>query len=206
MIDRLIIEFDRGLRTLAGVGSARRPSPAVSVPVDELTDYERREAARLMRVNHCGEVCAQALYQGQALASRDPRIATALRTAGAEEEDHLAWSAERIAELGGRTSLLNPVWYAGSLAIGAAVGRLGDRWNLGFLRETERQVEQHLQSHLDQLSERDARTRALVTGMQHDEARHAETASRLGASELPAPAKAAMRAAARVMTRLSFWV
>ena len=204
--NRAISEFDRGLRTLTGVTTTRRASPAESIPEAELTEYERREAAALMRVNHCGEVCAQALYQGQALAAENPKTSATLRQAAEEEEDHLGWSQERIRELDGRTSLLNPLWYAGSLAIGFAAGKLGERWNLGFLRETERQVEQHLQSHLDRLSTRDARTRALVAAMQRDEAGHAAMAERLGASELPAPAKAAMRATSRVMTRLSYWI
>ncbi len=204
--DRAITELDRGLRTLAGVHTPRRPSPAASVAEAELTEYERREAAALMRVNHCGEVCAQALYQGQALVAENPRTGEALRHAAQEEEDHLGWSHQRIRELDGHTSLLNPLWYAGSLAIGIAAGRFGERWNLGFLRETERQVGEHLQSHLDRLSTRDGRTRALVAAMQRDELGHAEMAGRLGAAELPAPARLAMRAASRVMTRLSYWI
>ncbi len=205
-LDRAICEFDRGLRTLAGVHVARRESPAVDQPEAELTAFERREASALMRVNHCGEVCAQALYQGQALAARDARVADALRRAAEEEEDHLAWSSERIAELGGRTSALNPLWYAGSLAIGLAAGALGERWNLGFLRETERQVEAHLQSHLERLSTRDVRTRALVDAMRRDEVGHAETASRLGAQELPRPVRSMMSASAGVLTSTSYWI
>jgi ubiquinone biosynthesis monooxygenase Coq7 len=151
-------------------------------------------------------VCAQALYQGQALSSDNPSIRAALDLAASEEVDHLAWSDQRIRELGGRTSQLNPLWYAGSLAIGYAAGRLGDRWNLGFLAETERQVEAHLQGHLKRLSPNDAKTRAVVGAMQRDEAQHAETARRLGAAELPAPAKHAMRLVARLMTGVSYWV
>lgn len=178
--------------------------PGASLAEAELTAQERRDAAALMRVNHCGEICAQALYQGQALASQNEGLKQALGEAAREEADHLAWSEQRIAELGGRTSLLNPLWYAGSLAIGFAAGKAGDAWNLGFLQETERQVEAHLQRHLDRLAPRDAKTRAVVEVMQCDEAGHARTAESLGARELPSFVKAAMRAAARVMTSLSY--
>jgi ubiquinone biosynthesis monooxygenase Coq7 len=205
-IDRLIIEFDKGLRTLAGVPGAARPTPGAALVEPDLTAEERRDAAALMRVNHCGEVCAQALYQGQALASDNEQLKHALAQAAREEEDHLAWTEQRIAELGGRTSLLNPVWYAGSLAIGFAAGKAGDAWNLGFLKETERQVEAHLQGHLDRLAPRDARTRAVVEAMQRDEAQHARTAEALGARELPGFVRAAMRAVAKVMTRVSYRV
>jgi 3-demethoxyubiquinol 3-hydroxylase len=204
--DRAIVEFDRALRTLFGVHAAARPSPAESLQEAPLDDAERRHAAALMRVNHCGEVCAQALYQGQALASRDARIRNELGRAALEEADHLSWSAERIGELGGRTSLLNPLWYAGSLCIGYVAGRVGDDWNLGFLAETERQVERHLGGHLDRLSERDARTRAVVEAMRREEAGHAETANALGARELPEPVRRAMRVAARVMTTTAYWL
>jgi 3-demethoxyubiquinol 3-hydroxylase len=205
-IDRLIIEFDKGLRTLAGVPGAARPTPGEMLAEPDLTAEERRDAAALMRVNHCGEVCAQALYQGQALASDNEQLKHALGQAAREEEDHLAWTERRIAELGGRTSLLNPLWYAGSLAIGFAAGKAGDAWNLGFLKETERQVEAHLQGHLDRLTPKDARTRAVVEAMQRDEAQHARTAEALGARELPGVVKVAMRAVAKVMTRVSYRV
>lgn len=204
-LDQLIIEFDRGLRTLAGVAQSARANPAQGIDEAELSSTERRDAAALMRVNHCGEVCAQALYQGQSLASRNPQIKEALAQAAREEGDHLAWTEQRIAELGGRTSVLNPLWYAGSLAIGVAAGRFGDGWNLGFLKETEKQVERHLQSHLDRLSAQDLKTRAVVTAMQQDEAGHARTAEALGAKELPAPVKTLMRMSARVMTSTSYW-
>jgi ubiquinone biosynthesis monooxygenase Coq7 len=157
-----------------------------------------------MRVNHCGEVCAQALYQGQALASSNEAIQRALAKAASEEADHLAWSAQRVRELGGRLSLLNPLWYAGSLAFGYAAGRLGERWNLGFLAETERQVEQHLQGHIDRLGGRDARTQTLIEGMQREEAGHRRTAEALGARDLPDPVRHGMRLAARLMTTLSY--
>lgn len=202
--DRLIIEFDKGLRTLAGVPGAARPTPGEALAEPDLTAEERRDAAALMRVNHCGEVCAQALYQGQALASDNEQLKHALAQAAREEEDHLAWTDQRIAELGGRTSLLNPVWYAGSLAIGFAAGKAGDAWNLGFLKETERQVEAHLQGHLDRLTPKDVRTRAVVEAMQRDEAQHARMAEALGARELPGLVRAAMRAVAKVMTRVSY--
>ena len=205
-IDALILQIDRGLRTLAGAPRAARPMPAGEGEAAPLSPEARREAAALMRVNHCGEVCAQALYQGQALASGDAELKRALEQAAREEEDHLAWAEQRIGELGGRTSLLNPLWYAGSLAIGFAAGKLGDAWNLGFLKETERQVERHLQGHLDRLDPSDTRTRAVVGAMQRDEAGHARAAEALGARELPAPVKDAMAAAAKVMTTVSYRV
>ena len=205
-IDALIIQVDKGLRTLAGSPRAARPMPAGEGEPAALSPEERREAAALMRVNHCGEICAQALYQGQALASGNSALKRALEDAAREEEDHLAWAGQRIDELGGRTSLLNPLWYAGSLAIGFVAGKLGDHWNLGFLKETERQVERHLQGHLDRLSPGDTRTRAVVAAMQHDEAGHARTAEALGARELPRPVKDAMAAAAKVMTTVSYRV
>ena len=205
-LDSLITEFDKGLRTVFAPAHAARPTPAAAVAEAQLPDAERRRAAALMRVNHCGEVCAQALYQGQALSSDNPATVAALAQAAREELDHLAWSEQRVAELGGRTSLLNPLWYAGSLAMGFCAGRLGDQWNLGFLAETEHQVEAHLEGHLTRLDERDARTRAVVSAMRDDEARHAATARELGAAELPAPVEQAMRAVAGVMTRVSYWV
>ncbi len=205
-VDRLIVEFDRALRTTAGVTEAARESPAAAVAEAELAAEDRRHAAALMRVNHVGEVCAQALYQGQALTARDPAAKHELEQAAREEQDHLAWSAERIAELGGRPSLLNPLWYAGAFAMGAAAGAFGDRWNLAFLAETERQVEEHLSGHLDRLPGKDERTRVLVDAMRADEARHRDTALRLGAAELPSPVKRAMRLAAKVMTTVAYRV
>ena len=204
--DRLIGEFDRALRAVAGVAQASRPSPAERVPENSIGDEERAHAAALMRVNHVGEVCAQALYQGQALTARDPATRQALDGAAREEEDHLAWSAERIRELNGRLSLLNPLWYAGSFAIGAAAGLLGDRWNFAFLAETERQVEEHLARHLEALPVEDERTRAVVEAMRADEARHRQTALGLGAAELPEPVKRAMRLASKVMTTVAYRV
>jgi ubiquinone biosynthesis monooxygenase Coq7 len=159
-----------------------------------------------MRVNHCGEICAQALYQGQALTARNPAARAALEQAAAEETDHLAWTAQRIGELGGRVSLLNPLWYAGSFALGAAAGLLGDKWSLGFLAETERQVEGHLEGHLDRLPPQDAKSRAIIDQMKADEARHARAAVEHGAAELPEPVKSAMKLGSRVMTRTAFWI
>jgi ubiquinone biosynthesis monooxygenase Coq7 len=205
-LDRCILEFDKALRILEGEAVARRPSPAESIPEEKLSDEVRHDAGALMRVNHCGEVCAQALYQGQALASSKDDIKDALARAAREEADHLAWSAQRVRELGGRLSLLNPLWYAGSLALGYAAGRLGERWNLGFLAETERQVEQHLQGHIDRLAGRDARTLAVIEGMQREEAGHRRTAEGLGARDLPDLARHGMRVAARLMTTLSHWI
>jgi len=202
--DRFITEFDRALRAVAGVSQASRASPADRIPEAELNESQREEAAALMRVNHVGEVCAQALYQGQALTARRAEAREALGRAAREEEDHLAWSAERISELHGRPSLLNPLWYAASLAIGAAAGALGDRWNLAFLAETEHQVEEHLSGHLERLPQEDRRTRAVVEAMRADEARHRRTAIELGAAELPAPVKLAMRLASRVMTTVAY--
>jgi ubiquinone biosynthesis monooxygenase Coq7 len=203
-VDRLIAEFDRALRAVAGVHQADRPSPATGVAESELGAAARDDAAALMRVNHVGEVCAQALYQGQALTARNAATRESLEQAAREEADHLAWSAERVRELGGRLSLLNPLWYAGSLALGIGAGLLGDRWNLAFLAETERQVEAHLDGHLARLAPEDARTRAIVEAMRDDEARHRETAVGLGAAELPSAARGAMRTMARVMTTLAY--
>lgn len=205
-IDSLITHFDRMVRTLLAPAKTVRPVPGNDEPEAELSESERRHAAALMRVNHCGEVCAQALYQGQAFTCRDPYIASELRRASQEEGEHLAWTEVRIAELGGRKSILNPVWYAGSFLMGAAVGRLGDSWNLGFLVETERQVEAHLKGHLRQLPPGDRRSREIVEHMQRDEARHGNTAKDLGARDLPWSARQAMKLASRVMTTTSYWV
>jgi ubiquinone biosynthesis monooxygenase Coq7 len=203
-IDQLITGFDRALRTVAGAPRAARPSPAGRVAEAGLAAAERAHAAALMRVNHVGEVCAQALYQGQAMTARDASARGELERAAREEEDHLAWSAARIAELGGRPSLFNPLWYAGSLALGVAAGAFGDRWNLAFLAETERQVEAHLSGHLEALPAADHRTRAVVEAMRADEARHRDTALALGAAELPQPVKHVMRLAAKFMTTVAY--
>ena len=205
-MDRLIAEFDRALRAVAGVARGERPSPAEAVSETTLEEEAKAHAAALMRVNHVGEICAQALYQGQALTAREPQARQALDKAAREEQDHLAWSADRIRELGGRPSLLNPLWYAGSFAIGAAAGLLGDKWNFAFLAETERQVEEHLAGHLEALPPEDQRTRAVVEAMRADEAQHRASALQLGAAELPEPVKRAMRLASRVMTTVAYRV
>jgi len=205
-LDKLIIEFDKGLRTLFAPAQSTRPLPGRDLGEAELAAADKKHAAGLMRVNHVGEVCAQALYQGQALTARDPAAKTALEEAAREETEHLAWCESRIHALGGRQSLLNPVWYASSLAMGMAAGALGDKWSLGFLAETERQVEAHLGGHLETLPEADAKSRAVVAQMQVDEARHAETAMAHGAQALPAPARMAMQLASKVMTKTAYWV
>ncbi|MSQ64690.1 MAG: 2-polyprenyl-3-methyl-6-methoxy-1,4-benzoquinone monooxygenase [Betaproteobacteria bacterium] len=202
-LDSLIVHFDRALRTVAGVHGGGRASPGAAIAEGELEADARANAAALMRVNHVGEVCAQALYQGQGLTARNPENRRALAQAALEEQDHLRWSAERIGELGGRASLLNPFWYAGAFALGAAAGAFGDRWNLAFIAETERQVEAHLDGHLARISPADRRTRAVVEAMRADEARHRASAIALGAAELPEPVKLGMRALAKVMTTIA---
>lgn len=204
--DRLIIEFDKSLRTIfAPAVSVRNLSGTAGVNAD-LNATERRHAASLMRVNHAGEVCAQALYQGQAVSSSSPRIRAELEKAAQEETDHLAWTEARIVALGGRKSFLNPFWYAGAFAMGGLAGRLGDAWNLGFLAETERQVEAHLSSHLERLPLADEESRRVLVQMRADEMAHAETAVRLGATELPSPVKLAMKASSRLMTMTAYYI
>jgi ubiquinone biosynthesis monooxygenase Coq7 len=205
-LDRLITAFDNGLRTLLAPAHSARAVPGAALAEPEMTAPERQVAAALMRVNHSGEICAQALYQGQALTARNATARAALEKAAVEETDHLAWTAQRIEELGGRASVLNPLWYAGSFALGAAAGFLGDKWNLGFLAETERQVEGHLEGHLDRLPAQDEKSRAIVNEMRFDEARHARTAVDHGAAELPEPVKLAMKLGSRVMTRTAYWI
>jgi 3-demethoxyubiquinol 3-hydroxylase len=205
LVDRLVAAADDALRTLAGVASAGRPAPGKGA-ADSVREDERRHVAGLMRVNHAGEICAQALYSGQALVARDPKIRQALMDAGAEERDHLVWCRERLRELGSRPSLLDPFWYAGSFAFGVVSGLTGDRWSLGFLAETEAQVEQHLTGHLDRLPGDDRRSRAILTQMRDDENRHGQTGRALGAAELPLPVKFAMRTVSKGMTRTAYWV
>ena len=204
MISTAIIGFDRALRTLTGLARSSRPIPGHDLPDAEMSEQERRLSAGLMRVNHTGEVCAQALYSAQAAVARDPTIASRFAGAAREEEDHLAWTQSRLAELGDRTSLLNPVWYAGSFAIGALAGLVSDRVNLGFVVETERQVEEHLTTHLDRLPEQDAKSRAIVDAMRADEARHGAMAYEAGGTGLPPPVPTIMRAAANVMKAIAF--
>lgn len=199
-LDAFIIPIDNALRTLFARAQSSRPTPGAMLPEAVLSDDEKKLSAALMRVNHCGEICAQALYQGQGLTARNSEIKRELEDAAREETEHLAWTEQRIQELGGRKSLLNPVWFGGSFLIGAAAGALGDRWNLGFLAETERQVEQHLKGHLSRLPTQDLRSRAIVDQMKRDEMRHAATAVGHGASDLPAPVRAVMKLTAKVMT------
>jgi ubiquinone biosynthesis monooxygenase Coq7 len=210
-LDELISEFDRGLRSMTGVSRMSRPVPvpdesAAMAPAPELSPAERTHAAGLMRVNHVGEVCAQALYQAQKLATRSPSLRAVFDHAAAEEEDHLAWTAKRLEALDSRPSLLNPLWYTGALAIGLAAGRMGDRVSLGFMAETERQVEQHLDSHLDKLPAADRESRAIVEQMRADEAQHGKSAMDAGGIELPFPARALMRAVSKVMTRTAYHI
>ena len=205
-LDRLIVEFDKGLRTLFSQAHSARAYPDANIPETPMDEAERKNAAALMRVNHSGEICAQALYQGQALTARDPAVQQTLQQAAQEETEHLAWTAKRVHELGGHLSLLNPFWYTGSLAIGAVAGLLGDRWNLGFLAETERQVGDHLQSHLDRLPPQDEKSRAIVAQMYTDEVGHADMARSLGGAELPQPVQLAMKLNGKVMTGTSYWV
>ncbi|MGH8727235.1 MAG: 2-polyprenyl-3-methyl-6-methoxy-1,4-benzoquinone monooxygenase [Burkholderiales bacterium] len=206
MFERLIIEFDRGLRTILAPARTSRPSPAETLPETALEPNERARSAALMRVNHSGEVSAQALYQGQAAVARSAETRSTLRAASIEEEDHLAWTERRIAELHGRKSALNPLWYAGSFAIGALAGAFGDKPSYSFLAETERQVTQHLDEHLARVPANDAKSRAILFEMREDEAKHATTANTKGAMPLPAPIVFAMRMASKVMTRTSYWL
>lgn len=204
-LDSFLEAADSALRTLFATPHAARnlPLPAPAEPSQPLDAAEEREAGALMRVNHVGEVCAQALYTAQAATTRDPVLRQQLLEAADEETDHLAWTRQRLDALGAHTSRLNPFWYAGAFTLGLAAGRLGDRWSLGFVAETERQVEAHLEGHLDRLPAGDAASRAVVQQMKEDEARHAQWATDAGAAELPAPVKALMRLAARVMTTVA---
>lgn len=205
-LDQVIIGFDSMLRTLAAKPASLRPHPDARIEETELSDEEKNHAAGLMRVNHCGEICAQALYQGQALTAQNPVIRDALQQAAREEIEHLAWTEHRLHELGGRTSVLNPVWYAGSLAMGVAAGLAGDKWNLGFLAETEKQVGAHLQSHLQSLPAQDAKSRAIVEQMFTDEMLHAELAQNLGGEELSFPVRVLMKRLSKIMTLSSYRV
>lgn len=204
-LDHIIVNLDRALRAVTGVARGTgRAYPAAAIPAVDLDEAEQRHAAGLMRVNHAGEVAAQALYHGQSLTARGARVREDLERAAAEEEDHLLWCRRRLDELNARTSALDPLWYAGSFAIGALAGLAGDRLNLGFLAETERQVEAHLEGHLERLAAHDDRSRAVLEQMQLDEAKHARMAEDGGAAPLPAPVVRAMRAVSRVMTRTAY--
>ncbi|MCH9757676.1 MAG: 2-polyprenyl-3-methyl-6-methoxy-1,4-benzoquinone monooxygenase [Proteobacteria bacterium] len=204
--ERFVKIADDGLKTLFTPAVATRQTPAATHSEAELSVAEKMEVARLMRVNHCGEVCAQALYQGQALFARDEQVRTSMQEAADEEIDHLAWTAERIDEMGGRQSLLNPLWYGGSFAIGAAAALLSDKISLGFVAETERQVSTHLNSHLQKLPAQDEKSRAIVQQMDIDEQQHATHAVEMGGVDLPAPVKGVMHLLGKVMTKTSYWV
>lgn len=200
LTDRLLVSVDNALRTVSGAVHAARQNPATGVPDADLDVEQRRLAGALMRVNHVGEVCAQALYQAQALTARSETLQQEMFQAAREETDHLAWTQQRLAELGDRASLLNPIWYAGAFGIGLLAGRLGDPVSLGFVVETERQVESHLAGHLDRLPAADGRSRAIVETMQEDERRHGEQARAAGGIDLPVPVRWLMRGAAKLMT------
>lgn len=206
-LDNCLAALDNALRTVSGAAHASRPTPGHASPAGApLPPDARRLSGALMRVNHVGEVCAQALYEAQALTARSDAVRQEMERAAREETDHLAWTAERLAALGDRPSLLNPVWYAGAFAIGLAAGRAGDRWSLGFLVETERQVEEHLAGHLERLPPEDEASRAIVAQMKADEARHADAALVAGGSPLPTPLRWLMRGAAKVMTTTAHYV
>lgn len=203
-LDRLLIEAQRAVATVAGTPVAERPNPGLGDEMPVLSDEERRHAAGLMRINHVGEVCAQALYCGQAVVARDPATRSHLLHAAQEETDHLAWCADRLAELDSRPSLFNPLWYAGSFAIGLGAGLRGDGYNLGFVVETERQVEAHLEEHLVSLPSGDVRSRSILTQMKEDEARHGADALHAGARELPTPIPSLMAFASKVMKAVAY--
>ena len=207
-LDRLLVTADAALKTLSGTAQARRPMPVEPPgPADSaMAASDKRLSGALMRVNHVGEVCAQALYQAQALTAKSPTVRAQLVAAAAEETDHLAWTERRLSELGDRPSWLNPLWYAGSFALGLVAGRAGDRWSLAFVAETERQVEQHLASHLDRLPAADRKSRAVVDQMREDEAAHGRAAEAAGAARMPLPLRWAMRGAGKVMTTTAHWL
>ena len=206
--DRCIIGFDLALRSVAGGSVAQRPNPgnlcSAAAALPQLDPQERNHAAGLMRINHVGEVCAQALYQAQKLLARDPQIGAMLAQAGQEELDHMAWCEERLRELGSHTSYLNPFWYSGAFAIGLAAGLAGDRWSLGFVAETEKQVERHLDHHLNTLPMNDERSRAIVDQMRLDEIEHGQAAWQAGAQALPEPIKKTMSLVSKIMTATAY--
>jgi 3-demethoxyubiquinol 3-hydroxylase len=206
LVDQVLGEIGRAINVLWATPQARRAPPGTPVGESPLAERDRLESARLMRVNHAGEVAAQALYRGQALTARDSGAAAVMHQAAAEELDHLAWCDERLKELNARSSVLNPIWYAGSFLIGSAAGAWGDRVSFGFVRETERQVESHLRDHLDRMPADDERSRAILEQMTHDEMQHGAKAAMLGGKELPLWLKGAMRLTGKLMTRGSYWL
>ena len=205
-LDELISHVDNGVRTLFGENHATRPNPADFLQEGELSESEQQLAGRLMRINHAGEVAAQGLYQGQALTAKLPKVREQMEQAAQEEVDHLAWCKSRAEELGTHTSKLDPLWYTGSVTIGAIAGLAGDKWSLGFVNETEKQVVKHLQGHLEKLPEHDKKSRAILEQMKTDEQHHATTALEAGAAELPTPIKKAMTLVSKVMTKSAFWI
>ena len=206
MLDKFIIQIDKALRTLTHKAVSRREHPDANIPETTLTKSEVKHVVGLMRVDHCGEICAQGLYQGQALTSRDKTNKDAFEQAAFEEIEHLAWTEKRINELGGKTSYLNPLFYVGSLALGVGAGILGDKWNLGFLEETENQVGQHLDEHLHQIPQHDEKSKAILEQMKQDEAQHAHMAHNYGSADLPTPIKLLMQASSRLMTKTTYYL
>ena len=206
-VDQILLTIENGLRTVFGKPeTTERANPTADVPEHELSEAERDLAGRLMRINHAGEVAAQGLYTGQALTARLPEVRDKMDRAAQEANDHLAWCETRINELGSHKSLLNPLWYGGSVAIGALAGIAGDKWSLGFVAETEHQVVRHLDKHLQQLSAQDARSRAVLEQMREDEGQHATTALHAGGAQLPGPIKKIMGLTSKVMTKSAYWI
>lgn len=207
LFDKLIIEFDKAITTVAGQPhTTARPVPGDELHEGDLTEVERKQAAGLMRVNHAGEVSAQALYQGQALTAKLPDVREAMETAAQEENDHLVWCQQRLEDLSSHTSVFNPLWYAGSFALGAMAGKVGDKWSLGFVAETEKQVVEHINGHLKIISENDLKSRAVLEQMKIDEAQHGTKALEAGGAELPKPVTKLMGVVSKVMTRSSYWI
>ena len=205
-IDQLLVTASHALETLFTEPVAQRPYPGRSNDSETLTDSERSQAARYMRINHVGEICAQALYESQALTASSPDTVLQMQKSSREEQDHLAWCEQRIKELGGRKSILNPIWYGGAFAIGAVAGLAGDKWSLGFVAETEHQVVAHLEDHLGRLPEHDSRSKEVICQMQIDENAHKETAVENGAASLPKPVTSMMKLASKVMTKTAYWI
>lgn len=206
MLDNLIIEIDKIIKTLLTEPVSLRPHPDKDIEDTELSEVDKKHIISLMRINHCGEVCAQALYQGQSITTKNKSTKKAFDKAASEETEHLAWTKHRINELGGTTSVLNPLFYAGSLLIGIGAGILGDRWNLGFLEETERQVEAHLDNHLDKINPKDEKSKAILLQMKNDEMKHAEMAHNYGAAKLPVLVRILMKISSTAMTKTSYYI
>ena len=207
IFDRFINEVDKGLRTSFGPAPrAERSNPATGKPEQEISERERELAGRFMRINHAGEICAQGLYQGQALTARLPKVRRKMEEAAQEENDHIAWTADRIHDLGSHTSYLNPFWYAGSFALGALAGLAGDKWSLGFVAETEKQVVEHLESHLEKLTPADEKSRAILEQMRIDEGKHATTAMTAGAASFPRPVQRLMKLTSKIFTNTTYWI